>query len=94
MYSILYIGIILFILYLIILYLIIPHNNITSVIEGAKNRGKHNKQSRDKSKPSATKQTPIATKAVIFFRKTPGYNRLPSSMRGLFENFVRFIIFF
>jgi hypothetical protein len=51
-------------------------------------------QNRKRKHTSSSSTQPTATKVIALFRKIPGYNYMPSSMRGLFERFILFIIFF
>lgn len=79
-----------FILIIMMAYLIFSR----PVMEGikSKKRKKQEKVERKENKPPGS--TPMATKVIMFARKIPFYNYLPSFIRALFEQFIKFIIFF
>ena len=70
------------------------------IIEGAKNKSRKksdNKREYSQTNPtSSTSKPPTsnATKSIMFARKLPFYNYLPSFIRASFEKFIKFIIFF
>lgn len=66
--------------------------------EGIKSKKKHKKDKKDKKHSKTetatrSKPTPYAKKVIDMVRKFPFYNKLPYSMRTMFENLLTFLIF-
>lgn len=82
---------------LILLMLYIMFSN--PIMEGAKNKSRKksdNKRDHSQTAPTSSSKPPTsnATKLIMFARKLPFYNYLPSFIRASFEKFIKFIIFF